>query len=71
MIELVVSHDRNHWIARGEGLIAEATTLAKLDDELKEQLRERGRLAPGENEQPAGALRHTFPHIYPRQAFVL
>ena len=38
VIELVVTHDGTHWIAKNDDLRVQATTLAKLDSEVKRVL---------------------------------
>lgn len=48
MIELIINHDGINWIARNDVLYAEAASLAKLDMELKELLKEKGYLKKGE-----------------------
>ena len=48
MIELIVNHDGKNWIARNDVLYAEASTLEKLDNELKKLLKEKGYLKKGE-----------------------
>jgi hypothetical protein len=48
MIEFIVSHDGEHWIAEKGNLRAEARTLAHLDQEVKRLLKEEGALQDGE-----------------------
>lgn len=40
-LELILSHDGHHWMARGEGMVARAPTLSALDNALFEELRAR------------------------------
>ncbi|NVL90460.1 MAG: DUF5395 family protein [Desulfobacterales bacterium] len=47
MIEFIVSHDGENWIARNDVLYAEAPTLGRLDNELKKLLKEKGCLEKG------------------------
>jgi hypothetical protein len=47
VIELIVTHDGKHWIARNDVLYAEAPTLEMLDNELKELVKEKGYLKKG------------------------
>ena len=48
MIELAINHDGKNWIARNAVLYAEAASLAELDNELRELLKEKGYLNEGE-----------------------
>ena len=47
MIEFIVSHNGEHWIAEKGELRAEARTLAHLDQEVKRLLKEEGALRNG------------------------
>ena len=47
MIELTVTHDGKHWMAKNDELRARATTLEALDSEVKRLLKEKGYLQKG------------------------
>ena len=47
MIEFIVSHNGEHWIAEKGKLRAEAPTLAHLDEEVRRLLKEEGTLRTG------------------------
>ena len=47
MIEFIVSHNGEHWIAEKGELRAEARTLAHLDQEVERLLKEEGALRNG------------------------
>ncbi|MBW1859305.1 MAG: DUF5395 family protein [Deltaproteobacteria bacterium] len=48
MIELIVTHDGKHWIAKNDDLHVQAPTLVELDSKLKRLLKEKGYLKRGE-----------------------
>ncbi len=48
MIELTVTHDGKHWIAKNDDLHVQAPTLVELDSKMKRLLKEKGYLKKGE-----------------------
>ncbi len=42
MIEFIVSHDGENWIARNDELSAQAPTLEELDNELRKLVKQKG-----------------------------
>lgn len=47
MIEFIVSHDGEQWIAKKGELLAEARSLVQLDHEVRRLLKEKGALPKG------------------------
>jgi hypothetical protein len=49
MVELILTHDGRHWVARNDLLTASAPTLSELDQEVGRLLRQDGSLGAGES----------------------
>ena len=67
MIELIINHDGINWIARNDVLYAEAASLDKLDNELKELLKEKGYLKKGDKLDMFMAFDNTTLPVWMRQ----